>query len=307
MATVSFYLPYLINGVTFGLLLALVALGFVLILGVMEVVNMAHGSMFALGAYIALLIVSPEGGLPQQFGWLFDFPLSVRLGIALVVSPLIVFLVGMGLELCVRRTYGKDHLYGLLLTFGAAFVLEELIRIYWGSSERFLPIPAAISGGFIADGIIYSVYRFYAAGFAIIVTLLLWLFLERTPYGAIIKAGVYDSEMVRALGINIKVLRMLVFGLGAALAALAGIAMVPLWGLRPHIGLDAIIPAFVIVALGGIGSFWGAVIAAVLIGAVTGLTAAFHSGWSMVSMYILLVIVMSFRVRGLSGKISSLE
>ncbi len=307
MEVFSIYIPYLINGITFGLLLALVALGFVLIVGVMEVVNMAHGSMFALGAYLALLIMSPDGGLPQHFEWLFNLPIAVRLAMALVLAPLAVFVVGMGLELCVRRTYGKDHLYGLLLTFGAAFVLEELIRMGWGSSERFLPMPIAISGGFIADGIIYSTYRFYAAGFAIFITLLLWFFLERTPYGAIIKAGVYDSEMVRALGINIRLLRMLVFGLGAALAAVAGIAMVPLWGLRPHIGLDAIIPAFVIVALGGIGSFWGAVIAAVLIGVVTGMTAAFETGWSIVSMYILLVVVMSFRMRGLFGKASSLE
>ncbi len=206
-----------------------------------------------------------------------------------------------------RRTYGKDPLYGLLLTFGAALVLEELIRVIWGSSEQFLPVPAGVGGAFFFGGLIYSSYRFFAAGFALAVILLVWLFLERTPYGAMIKAGAHDSEMVRALGINLTRLRLYVFGFGAALAAIAGIVMVPIWGLRPHVGVDAVIPAFLIIVLGGIGSFWGAVVAGVLVGLVVGMTGAYASDWSILSMYLLLIAVVTFRARGLFGKKSVLE
>ncbi len=136
---------------------------------------------------------------------------------------------------------------------------------------------------------------------------MVWLFLERTPYGAIIKAGAHDSEMVRALGINLSRLRLYVFAFGVALAALAGIIMAPIWGLRPHVGVDAVIPAFLIIALGGVGSFGGAVVAGVLVGLTVGITGAYATEWSLMSMYILLIAVISFRARGLFGKKSVLE
>ena len=206
-----------------------------------------------------------------------------------------------------RRTYGKEPLYGLLLTFGAALVLEETIRLVWGSAEQALPVPMGISGAFLFGGLIYSKYRFFAAAFALGVIGLIWLFLERTPYGAIIKAGAHDSEMVRALGINLTRLRLYVFALGTALAAIAGIIMVPIWGLRPHVGVDAVIPAFLIIALGGVGSYWGAVLAGLLVGLAVGLTGAYASAWSLLSMYVLLIAVVSCRARGLFGKKSALE
>ena len=167
----------------------------------------------------------------------------------------------MLLELCMRRTYGKDPLYGLLLTFGAALVIEELIRVVWGSNEKQLPLPDAISGAFLLGDLLYARYRLFASGFAIVMIALLWLFLEKTPYGAMIKAGAHDSEMVRALGVNLPRLRLFVFALGVALAAIAGVVMAPIWGIRPHVGVDAVVPAFLIIVLGGVGSLWGAVIA----------------------------------------------
>ena len=123
-----------------------------------------------------------------------------------------------------------------------------------------LPVPPAITGGFIALDLIWSTYRFYAAGIAALVIVLIWLFIEKTPYGAIIKAGAHDSEMVRALGINLAKLRIAVFVLGTMLAAVAGIILAPIWGIRPHMGVDAVVPAFLVIVLGGVGSFWGAVI-----------------------------------------------
>lgn len=301
-------LPHLVNGLALGLLFALIALGFMLIIGVMEVINLAHGSLFALGAYFALVIATPEGGLdiPLLGAW-FELDVVPRYILALILAPIFVGLVGMGLELCVRRTYGKDPLFGLLLTFGAALVIEEAIRIVWGHGEYVLPVPENISGGFFYGDLIWSTYRFYAAGFSIVMIILLWLFIEKTPYGAIIKAGAHDSEMIRALGINLPKLRLFVFAYGAALAAVAGIIMAPIWGIRPQVGVDAVVPAFVIIVLGGVGSFWGAVIAGLLVGMVVGLTAAFFSDWSLLSMYILLLAVITFRARGLMGKASVLE
>jgi branched-chain amino acid transport system permease protein len=284
-------LPHLLNGVSLGLLFALIALGFMLIVGVMEVINLAHGSLFALGAYVAITLM----------GWKLSYAL------AFLLAPLIVGGAGMLLELCLRRTYGKDPLYGLLLTFGAALVIEELIRLVWGSNEKVLQVPAQFNGAVFIGGLIYAKYRFFACLAAVGLIVLLWLFLEKTPYGAMIKAGAHDAEMVRALGINLPKLRLFVFALGTALAAVAGIVMAPIWGVRPHVGVDAVVPAFVIIVLGGVGSFWGAVIAGLMVGVVVGLTGAYASEWSLLSMYLLLIALVTFRARGLLGKKTALE
>jgi len=287
-------LPHLVNGLSLGLLFALIALGFMLIVGVMEVINLAHGSLFALGAYVAL----------QMMG---TAPTPAKYAVVLLAAPVVVGLFGTLLELCMRRTYGKDPLYGLLLTFGAALVIEELIRALWGSRERMLPLPEAISGAILVGDLIYSKYRFFACGVAAALIVALWLFIEKTRVGAVIKAGAHDSEMVRALGYNLARLRLGVFALGTALAAVAGVVMAPIWGMRPHVGVDAVVPAFLIIVLGGVGSFWGAVIAGVLVGLVVGLTGAYASEWSLMSMYVLFILVVTFRARGLFGRKSALD
>lgn len=284
-------LPHLLNGVSLGLLFALIALGFMLIVGVMEVINLAHGSLFALGAYVAIFLLG------------YKLPFYA----VLLLAPLLVAIFGMLLELCMRRTYGKDALYGLLLTFGAALVIEELIRLVWGSGEKQLIVPAELSGAMVIGGLIYAKYRLFASLAAIALILLLYLFLEKTPYGAMIKAGAHDSEMVRALGINLTRLRLFVFALGTGLAAIAGIVLAPIWGVRPHMGVDAVVPAFLIIVLGGVGSFWGAVAAGILVGIVVGLTGAYASEWSLLSMYLLLIALVTFRARGLAGKKTALE
>jgi branched-chain amino acid transport system permease protein len=301
-------LPHLVNGVSLGLLFALIALGFMLIVGVMETINLAHGSLFALGMYFALFLIAPKLGLfPELQGWYLGLSIEVRYLIAVLLAPIFVGVFGMLLELCMRRTYGRDPLYGLLLTFGAALVIEESIRLVWGSSEKQLLLPPVISGAFMVGDLVYSKYRFFASGFAIVMIFLLWVFLQKTPYGAIIKAGAHDSEMVRALGINLSRLRLFVFGLGVALAAIAGVVMAPIWGIRPHVGVDAVVPAFLIIVLGGVGSLWGAVIAGLMVGMVVGLTGSYASEWSLMSMYILFIAVVTFRSRGLFGKKSVLD
>lgn len=300
--------PHLLNGISLGLLFGLIALGFMLIVGVMETINLAHGSFFALGMYVALTLVAPKlpFGTDVLEAWR-ALPLVARYTVALIVAPVLVGVAGMILELAMRRTYGRDPLYGLLLTFGAAMVLEEIIRLLWGSTEKQLPVPEAVSGAFVVGDVIYSKYRLFACGVAIAATLALWLFLERTPYGALIKAGAHDSEMVRALGVNLTRLRRYVFALGVALAALAGVVLAPIWGTRPHVGVDAVVPAFLIIVLGGVGSLWGAVLAGLLVGLVVGVSGAYASEWSLLSMYLLFIAVVTFRARGFLGRKSLLD
>lgn len=295
--------PHLLNGITLGLLFALIAIGFTLIVGVMELINLAHGSLFALGAYVAVTIF--EWAAPADT-FIFS-PSRLLFVVVLVGAPALVSLVGAGLEVGMRRTYGKAPLYGLLLTFGAALMLEEGIRIVWGTNERIMSTPTSMTGGFEVGGLIYSKYRIYASLMAAAVIFAVWFLIERTRIGAMIKAGAYDSEMVRALGINIRRLRSFVFALGTALAAVAGIILAPIWGVRPHVGVDAVIPAFLIVTLGGVGSFWGSVIAGLMVGMTVGVTGAFASDWSIISIYLLLIAVLTVRTRGLFGRVSTLD
>ncbi|HWV82835.1 MAG TPA: branched-chain amino acid ABC transporter permease, partial [Hyphomicrobiaceae bacterium] len=143
-------LPHLLNGLVLGLLLALIALGFMLIIGLMEQINLAHGSLFALGAYFALMLTGPKPPLPADLATLWlEIPLGWRYAMALIIAPCLAGIVGIAVEFCMRRTYGKDPLYGLLLTFGVALVLEEIIRLTWGTRDHVLPVPAGMSGAFI--------------------------------------------------------------------------------------------------------------------------------------------------------------
>jgi branched-chain amino acid transport system permease protein len=280
----------LLNGLVLGLLYALIALGFMLILGTMEVINFAHGVLFALGGYFAL-------ALTPHVGWWG----------ALLLAPLGVGLVGLGLERGVRRTYGKDPLFGLLFTFGAALALEEVIRIVWSPRGYTISAPAFVAGRFEWGFLVYSRYRILVAVLAIVFLALVWWFLERTPYGAIMKAGAHDGEMVRALGIDLGRLRSLVFSLGTVMAGVAGVIAAPMWSLKPTVGAEAVMPAFIVVVIGGIGSFWGAVLGGLLLGTVSGLSNLVVPRGSILVMYLLMVCVLLWRPRGLMGQKSVLE
>ena len=255
--------PHLVNGVALGLLFALIALGFMLIVGVMETINLAHGSFFALGMYVALTLIAPQPRVaPASFGVDRRCRWAGATRSRSSLAPLLVGVAGMLLELAMRRTYGRDALYGLLLTFGAALVIEEADpRACWARRRnscrcrRRSPARSwSATSSTPSTGCSPAPSRSSRS-------LALWLFLESTPYGAMIKAGAHDSEMVRALGVDLARLRLFVFALGVALAALAGVVMAPIWGMRPHVGVDAVVPAFLIIVLGGVGCFWGAVIA----------------------------------------------
>jgi branched-chain amino acid transport system permease protein len=283
-------LTQLLNGVVLGLLYALIALGFMLILGTMEVINFAHGALFALGGYFAL-------ALQPHVGWWG----------ALVMAPVGVGLVGLALERGVRRTYGKDPLFGLLFTFGAALALEEVIRIVWSPRGYTISAPAFVAGRFQWGFLVYSRYRILVAVLAVVLLVLVWWFLERTPYGATVKAGAHDAEMVRALGIDLGRLRSVVFALGTAMAGVAGVIAAPMWSLKPTVGAEAVMPAFIVVVIGGIGSFWGAALGGLMLGVVSGLSNLLVPRGSILVMYILMAAVLLWRPRGLMGQKSVLE
>jgi branched-chain amino acid transport system permease protein len=281
---------HLLNGVVLGLLYAIIAIGFMLILGTMEVINFSHGALFALGGYLAF-------SLQPHVGWWG----------ALVLAPPAVGLMGLLIEFGLRRTYGRDPLFGLLFTFGAALALEEVIRIVWGPGGHTISVPAFVAGPFHLGFLAYSKYRILLAVLAILLLVLVWWFLEKTPYGAIIKAGAHDSEMVRALGINLTRLRNLVFGLGALMAGIAGVVATPMWSLKPTVGAEALMPALIVVVVGGIGSFWGAVIGGLLLGLASGLSNLIVPRGSILVMYLLMTVILLWRPRGLMGRKSILE
>ena len=284
-------LAQLFNGVVLGLLFAVMALGFMLVLSVMEVINFSHGVLFALGAYFAL-------SLSQFMGY---WP-------ALIIAPLLVGGIGLLIErFLVRRIYGKDPLFGLLMTLGLAMAIEEVIRIVWGKTGQSLPPPAFVAGPINIGTFWYSKYMIFLAILSIILLALVWWFLEKTPYGAIIKAGVSDSEMVLALGKNLRLIRTFVFGLGAALGGIAGVIAGPMWSLKPTMGSEVLMPSFVVVVIGGIGSFWGAVFGGLIVGLSKSLCILTYPRMSELAMYLIMAIVLILRPRGIMGEKSILE
>jgi branched-subunit amino acid ABC-type transport system permease component len=284
-------LSFTMNGLVLGLIFAVVAMGFTLILGVMEVINFAHGILFALGAYFAFSMQRYVG-----FWW------------ALILAPLLVGLVGLLLErLVIHRTYGGNPLFGLLLTFGLATALEELIRMIWGKTGYSVAAPKFAAGSLDLGFMIYSKYRLVLAAVAIFIILLVWLFLEKTPYGAIIRAGASDAEMVMALGKNLPLMRTMVFIIGSMLAGVAGVIAAPVWSVRPTMGTAILMPAMIIVVLGGVGSFWGSVLAGLIVGLSTSISVMFWARISDIIPFVILMLVLLFRPRGLMGEKSVLE
>ncbi len=284
-------LSFTMNGLVLGLIFAVVAMGFTLILGVMQVINFTHGILFTLGAYFAFSMQRHVGFWP-----------------ALVIAPVLVGLVGLVLErLVIHRTYGGNPLFGLLLTFGLATALEELIRMIWGKTGYSVAAPKFAAGSMDLGFMMYSRYRLLLAALAILIILLVWLFLEKTPYGAIIRAGASDAEMVMALGKNLPRMRTFVFIIGSILAGVAGVIAAPVWSVRPTMGGTILMPAMIIVVLGGIGSFWGSVLAGLIVGLSTSLSVMWWARISDIIPFVILIIVLLFRPRGLMGEKSVLE
>ena len=248
----TLFIEQCLNGLQFGLLLFLLAAGLTLVFGIMDLVNLAHGSLYMIGAYFAATVAA----------WSGSFGLGVLAGVAGAL------LVGMVVEVIVmRRLYGRDHLDHVLATFGLILFFDELVRLIWGSDGLSLPLPSWLLMPVpILPGISYSAYRLSMIVVTLAVAGFLYVLVMRTRIGMLIRAGASNREMVGALGVNVKLLFTLVFGLGAALAGLAGLMQAPILTVQIGMGENIIILAFVITVIGGIGSVRGAFIAALFVG-----------------------------------------
>jgi len=246
------FLEQCLNGLQFGLLLFLLAAGLTLIFGIMDLVNLAHGSFYMIGAYFAATFTLLTG----------DFVLSAALAFAATL------LVGMAVEvIAIRRLYGRNHLDHVLGTFGLILFFNELVRLIWGPAGMNVPLPAWLNTHFqVLPGVDYPTYRIAIIVVTLLVALFMYVLVMRTRIGMLIRAGASNREMVSALGVNINLLYTLLFGLGAALAGLAGLMQAPILTVQIGMGENILILAFVVIIIGGIGSIRGAFISAILVG-----------------------------------------
>jgi len=274
-----------VNGLVLGFLYVLIAVGLSIIFGMLGVVNFAHGAFFAIGAYLALV-------LNRAFGW----------GAALL-APFVVGALGMLVErVLVRRLYGKEPLLSLILTFALALLIEAILQMTFGGAPLAFPMPRFLSGFIEIGPVLLTKYRMVVLVVTVLALVAFWAFLTYTPFGRIIRAGSRDAEMVGLLGINLPVVFSFVFGIGCLLAGLAGMLAAPLWTVNPTMAAGAIMPAFVIVTIGGLGSYAGAIIAGLLVGLTTAMTIQFQPEWSGAAMYILMAVILLVRPRGLFGE-----
>jgi branched-chain amino acid transport system permease protein len=279
-------LEQVLNGLLAGAYYLLIALGLSLIFSLGGLVNLAHGAFYALGAYIAVK-------LGDRLGF----------GGVLVASPVLVAIVGLVIErFLFRRFYRADPALGLLLTFGLAMVAEQTLRLVFGASPLPFSIPDALKGQLLVGDFIYSRYRLVMLAIAALAVAALWLLLQRTPFGRVVRAGVQNPDMVAALGISLQPYMSAVVAIGVGLAALAGVLLAPITGVHPAMGSEILTASFVVVVIGGLGSFWGVVWAALIVGVVRGLTVYFYPAAAEASMYLLMLLVLLLRPRGLFGE-----
>jgi len=281
------FLIQLLNGVQYGLLLFLIASGLTLIFGIMGVINLAHGSFYMVGAYLAFSLT----------GLIGNFWLALPAGIALAV------LLGVALEwLLIRHLYRRDHLYQVLLTYGLILVFEELRSILFGDDVHGVAVPALLNFSIrLTDTLSYPVYRLAMSGVCLLLAAGMYLLISRTRVGMMIRAGSVNREMVQALGINIGLLYRLVFALGVALAAFAGMLAAPVASVYPGMGNQVLIISFVVIVIGGIGSVRGALVAALLIGLADVFGQVVFPQIAGMTVYLVMAAVLLWRPRGLFG------
>ncbi len=282
----SLLFSQMLNGVVTGMLYALMGIGLSIITGILNIPNFAHGAMFAVGAYLIYTVIQVVGNF-----W-----------VALLVAPLGVLLLGVLIEyLGIRPLYRAGHDYQLLLTFGLSLILTESIILVWGPIGMSQLPPPLLRGGVDLGITIYPKYRLFVMAMAGLLVLASWLFLEKTRYGAIMRAGIEDKEMVSLLGIDIHRLFTAAFGLGAYLAGISGALTAPIRGLNPFMGVDMLGIAFVVVALGGLGNLPGAIVAGVMIGLAQSLVALVWPEASVAVIFAVMAAVLLVRPQGLFG------
>lgn len=284
---IELILMQLFSGVALGAILVVTALGLSIIFGMLGVVNFAHGALFMVGAYAGLWVASLTG----SFWW------------ALLVAPIMIGVFGMLIEfVLIRPLYGRSIDDPLLLTFGLSYVLVEAVRIIFGSDGIPFPTPSQLTGVVDLGVGFFPLYRLFVIGVVLAVLLLLWLGLEKTKFGLIVRAGARDPTIMRVLGVDISKVWLLVFGLGVGLAALGGVLAGPMRSVSPEMGSLVLAEAFVVTVIGGLGSLLGSVVAGLLVGIAISMTALFAPEMATIVMFALMAIVLLIRPQGLFGK-----
>ena len=283
------FLIQLLNSVQYGLLLFLVASGLTLIFGIMGIINLAHGSFYMVGAYMAFSLSSLTGNL----------------FVAIVLGIVLSVLLGLFLEWALfTKLYQRDHLQQVLLTYGLILVFEELRSILVGNDVHSVAIPAVLNYSVkLSETLSYPVYRLFISAVCVVLAVALYYVIQKTRLGMIIRAGSANREMVQSLGFNINLLYRLVFALGVGLAAFAGMISAPVSSVYPGMGTQVLIICFVVVVIGGIGSVWGALVAALLIGLTDTFGKVMFPQWAGAGIYILMAAILLWRPEGLFRRI----
>ena len=282
------FVSQMFNGLVLGALLALISSGLTIIYGTLGVLNLAHGAMFMLGGYA---------------GWL-TYAYSGSFVLAVVAGSLFVLVVGVLMErIVIRHFYTRPHEDQLLVTFGLAIVFVEAVRFFFGSLSKSVPPPPGLVGITPLGFMFYPTYRLALLGIVTVALIVLYLVLYRTRIGMIVRAGIEDSSMVDALGINVYKVFTLVFGIGAAAAGFAGIVNAPVVSLAPDMGEAILVQTFVVVVIGGVGSFPGAILGGLIAGEIISITSMFNPGYSYVVLFAAMTLVLVLRPYGLLGTV----
>ena len=285
--TVSLLLSQLMTGIALGAVYALLALGLSLIFGMLTIVNFAHGAFFMVGAFLGVYFLGVTGSF-----WF-----------SLLLTPLAVGALGMVVEkFLVRPLYGRGIDYPLLLTFGLSYVMVEAMRVLFGIEGVPTSTPAALRGAVNLGFGFFPLYRLFLIGATTVVVLGLWLLIEKTRYGLIIRAGSRDPEIVRVLGVDVAKVWLLVFGVGTAIAGLSGVLAAPTRAVNPEMGINVLAEAFVVTVVGGMGSLPGAVLAGLMVGIVFSMTSLFAPAYAELSIFVLMALVLLVRPQGFFGK-----
>jgi len=281
-------LAQLLLGLVNGSFYALLSLGLAVIFGLLNVINFSHGALYMMGAMLAWIGA-------EYFG-LGYWPM-------LVLAPVLIGAFGMAFErFLLRRLYGLDHLYGLLLTFGATLLIEGIFRSFFGSSGQPYEVPASLRGSTDLGFMVLPIYRAWVVGVSLVVCLATWFVIERTPLGARLRAGTENAALTKAFGINVPLMITLTYGFGVALAALAGVLAAPILQVQPLMGSNLIIVVFAVVVIGGMGSIAGSIVTGLLLGVVEGLTRVFYPPGSSTVVFVVMAIVLLVRPSGLFGR-----
>jgi branched-chain amino acid transport system permease protein len=278
----------LLIGLINGSFYAILSLGLAIIFGLLNIINFAHGAQYMMGAFVAWIALT-------KFG--------INYWVALILAPVLIGLFGVLLErTMLRKLYKLDHLYGLLLTFGLALIIEGIFRDQYGISGLSYDVPDALSGGVNLGFMFMPIYRGWVIVAALTVCFGTWFMIEKTKLGAYLRAGTENPQIVQALGINVPLLITFTYGYGVALAAFAGVLAAPVFQVNPLMGANLIIVVFAVVVIGGMGSIMGSIVTGIGLGLIEGLTRVFYPEASSVVVFVIMVIVLLVRPAGLFGK-----